>query len=219
MIIKAKLLPAPFIKAAAYFLTWFFRRRFNKMVISQAEILPGHSYLLMCNHFSFWDAFWASYLCLHGIHKHQTMTGFSIMILEKQLRKNMWMRYFGCFSIAPGKASVQESLDYAAEMLNNPGHLLLMYPQGNLESCHIRHIVLKDGVKDIIGRVTGKCQLIWSSNIVEYFESLKPSVYFNMLDCGTNKDFDFNELSNMINKHHQTAIQKQIRFTDEPKGL
>ncbi len=219
MIIKAKLLPASIIKIAGYILSWFLRKRFKKLAISQIEILPGHSYLLMCNHFSFWDAFWAFYLCLHGIHKHQEMTSLSVMILEKQLRKNMWMRYFGCFSIAPGKASVQESLDYAAEVLNTPGQLLLMYPQGNLESSHVRHIVVKDGVKDILSQVTSPCQLIWSGNVVEYFESFKPSVYFNMLDCGTNKDFDLKQLTEKINIHHLKAIQKQIRFTDESNNI
>lgn len=216
MIIKAKQLPVKWIKWTALFLTWFFRKRFNKMIISQAEIKPDHSYLLMCNHFSFWDGFWAAYLCLYGIHKKQAMTGFYIMILEKQLKKNMWLRYFGCFSIAPGKASVQESLDYAAEILNTPGNLLLMYPQGNLESSHVRHIVMKEGIKDIISRVKGKCQLIWSSNLTEYFESLKPSVYFHMLDCGTSGEFDFDKLSEKVNHHHKEAIQKQIRFTTEP---
>ena len=216
MIIKAKPLPAKLILFTGFFLAWFFRRRFNKMIISQVDIMPNHSYLLMCNHFSFWDGFWAAYLSLNGIHEKQPMTGFYIMILKKQLKKNMWMRYFGCFSISPGSVTVNESLDYAAEILNTPGNLLLMYPQGNLESSHIRHIEIKEGINDIISRVKGKCQLIWSSNIVEYFESLKPSIYFNMLDCGTNKDFDLERLSEKINTHHKKAIQKQIRFTTEP---
>ena len=219
MIIKAKLLPARIVETCGYILTWFFRRRFNKLVIDQIKIKPDHSYLLMCNHFSFWDGFWACYLSLHGVHKHQKMTGFYIMILDKQLKKNMWMRYFGCFSIAPGKPSVQESIEYAAELLNKPGNLVLMYPQGNLESSHVRHIVLRNGIKDIIDRVKVKCQLIWCSNVVEYFESFRPSVYFNMLDCGTNENFNYDQLSENINKHHRAAIQKQIRFTDEPEGL
>ncbi|MBK0383212.1 1-acyl-sn-glycerol-3-phosphate acyltransferase [Pedobacter sp. SD-b] len=215
MIIKAKLLPAPIIKATAYFLTWIFRKRFNKMVINEIGIKKQHSYLLMCNHFSFWDGFWAAYLCLHAIHKKQEMTGFYIMVLKKQMQMNPWLRYFGCFSVAPGTSTVNESLSYAAELLSKPGNLVLIFPQGNLESNHVRDIVMKDGINQIVPQIKGDCQLIWSSNFIEYFESLKPSVYFNMLDCGTNHHFNFEDTKSKINSHHKAAMKKQFRFTDD----
>jgi hypothetical protein len=119
----------------------------------------------------------------------------------------------GSFSIDPGKASVNESLDYAAEVLNTPGNLLLYYPQGNLESQHIRHIVFKEGIGEIVTRIKGNCQLIWCSTIIEYFESLKPSIYFNMLDCGTNHEFYFGKLKDKVNQFHNEAIKENVRFT------
>jgi len=132
------------------------------------------------------------------------------------MQKNWWLKYFGAFSIAPGTHSVEESLNYAAGILVRPGNLLLFYPQGNLESSHIRYIEFKEGVAEIIPKINGNCQLLWSSNLTEYFESLKPSVYFNMLDCGTNHDFDFEKLKEKVNKHHLQAIKSLIRFTKEP---
>lgn len=128
---------------------------------------------------------------------------------------NPWLKYFGCFSIAPGTTTVNESLAYAAELLNKPGNLLLMYPQGNLESNHVRKIVMKDGIDQIVTQIKGDCQLLWSSNLIEYFESLKASVYFYMLDCGTNHNFDFDSLGQEINDHHKASIEKQFRFTEE----
>ncbi|RYE50658.1 MAG: hypothetical protein EOP48_19395 [Sphingobacteriales bacterium] len=130
---------------------------------------------------------------------------------------NPWIKRFGCFSIDPGRTTVNESLDHAAELLSTPGNLVLIFPQGNLESSHVREIVIKDGIDYIIPRIKNNCQLIWSSNITEYFESLKPSVYFHMLDCGTNMDFELGTLKEKINRHHKEAIQKQFRFTDEQK--
>lgn len=171
--------------------------------------------MLMSNHFSFWDGFWACYLMLNGIHEGENIKGFYVMILEKQLQKNMFLRFFGCFSIAPGKVSISESLDYAAQVLNTPGNLLVMYPQGNLESQYVRRIVVKEGIAEIVTRITGNCQLIWSSNFIEYFESFKPSIDFNMLDCGTANNFEFEEFSAKINNHHNTVMQKQFRFTTE----
>ena len=98
---------------------------------------------------------------------------------------------------------------------NKPGNLLLIFPQGKLESNHVRHIQMKRGITEIIPKIKGDCQLLWSTNLIEYFESLKPSVYFHMLDCDTNKEFDFDKLHEKINIHHKAAIQKQLRFTRE----
>ena len=216
MIIKAKLLPKPIYIIVAKFLNWYLKKRFNKLVIHDVHIHSGCSYILMCNHLGFWDGFWASYLSYNAINKKQNLNGFYIMILKKQLQKNPWLKYFGCFSIVPHSKSSLESLAYASEILSKPGNLIVMFPQGNLESQYVRHIEIKDGIKNILLLVKGKCQLIWSSNLIEYFESLKPSVYFHMLNCGTNEEFDVEDLKSKINNHHQQSIQKQFRFTTEP---
>lgn len=215
MIIHAKPIPFYVLKKGINFLTWVFRKRFNKLIINKATIYENHSYMLMSNHFSFWDGFWACYLMHNCIHERGNIKGFYVMILEKQLQKNMFLRYLGCFSIAPGKASISESLDYAAQVLNTPGNVLLMYPQGNLESQYVRKIIVKEGIVEIVNRITGNCQLVWSSNFLEYFESFKPSVYFNMLDCGVAKDFKIEDFTQKINQHHSSAMQKQVRFTIE----
>ena len=217
MMIKAKPLPGIVIEWAAIIGTRLFRKRFNKMIINQIEIKPNHSYLLMCNHFSFWDGFFAIYLCLHGIHKRRPMKGFYIMSLKKQMEKHWWLKYLGAFSVSSGARSIEESLNYAAGILSKPGNLLLFYPQGNLESAYVRHIEFKDGIAALIPKIEGDCQLIWCSILTEYFESIKPSVYFNLMDCGTNHEFDFETLKEKVNKHHLQAIQSNIRFTKEPE--
>ena len=132
------------------------------------------------------------------------------------MEKNPWLRYMGSFSVEPGKRSITESFEYAAEMLNKPGNLLMFFPQGELESCHIRHIKFDEGLYEIATRITGNCQLLWTSNIIEYFESIQPSVHFNMLDCGTVKEFDFEALKKKVNIFHREAIERTIRYTKEP---
>jgi len=219
MIIKAKPLPFFLIKTGVLLLLWFFRKRFNKVVLNDIEVKPGHSYILMGNHFGFLDSFFAYYLSLKLIDKKQRIKGIYAMSLKKQMEKKPWMKYAGTFSVDPGKRSVRESIDYAAEILNEPGNLLIFYPQGNLESSHIRHIDIKDGIYEIATRVKGDCQLIWSSVIIEYFESLKPSAYINNLDCGTTKDFDFEEFKRKINDHHLQSMRKLVRYTVEPREV
>ena len=215
MIIKPKLLPLWFLNLCFSVMSWFLERWFNKLVIREVASKPAHSYLLMCNHFSFWDGFWATYLCWRTLRKQHQLNRIYIMVMKKQMQMNPWLRYFGCFSVSPGRASVNESVAYAAELLNTPGNVVLMYPQGNLESNHVREIVMNDGIAHIVSRVQGPCQLLWSSNLVEYFESLSPSVYFDMLDCGIREEFNLLELSWKINAHHREAVKRQFRFTEE----
>lgn len=216
MIIKAKPLPLFFIKLGTALLTLVFRRRFNKMIVNNIELKPNHSYLLLCNHFSFLDGFFAYYLCFKVFNKKQKINGLYTMSVKKQMEMKPWLRRTGSFSVAPGTRSVVESLNYASEILNTPGNVLLYYPQGNLESIHIRHIEFRDGVYEIVNKVKGDCQLIWCSILTEYFESTKPSVYFNLLDCGTNHDFDFEALKEQVDEYHLQALKSHVRFTKEP---
>ncbi|HVW96027.1 MAG TPA: hypothetical protein VHA56_08670 [Mucilaginibacter sp.] len=215
MIIKAKPLPLFLIKWGSSALMWFVRRRFNKMVFTPLEVRGGHSYMLMCNHFGFLDGFFSYYIAFKLIDKQQRIKGLYTMSVKKQMEKNWWLKYCGSFSVEPGTRSVNESLDFAAKILNEPGNILLYYPQGNLESQHIRQIQIMDGIYEIVTRIKGDCQLIWSSNLLEYFESMKPSTYFNLLDCGSNHDFNFEDLKHKINDHHFRSMKKLVRFTRE----
>jgi 1-acyl-sn-glycerol-3-phosphate acyltransferase len=216
MIIKAKPLKPFFFKLAAAILNPFIKVRFNKTVINGIDIKPGHSYILMCNHFSFADGFFAFYLCNKVFWAKNKMRRFYTMVLKKQMQSNLWLQHVGAFSVDPRKRSVGESLKYAAETLSTPGNLLLFFPQGNLESHHITHIHFEDGLKEIIPLIKGPCQLIWCSTIIEFFESTKPSIHYNMLDCGTNETFDFEALKANVNTYHLNTLNKYVRFTDKP---
>ncbi len=216
MIIQSKPLSLFWLKVGGYCLTKLLKIfYFNKLIIRPAEIKSDHSYILSCNHFSFGDGFLGFYLAYQVLIKQGKMKRLYIMSLKKQMEMNWWLRYLGSFSIEPGKYSVRETMAYAAEIMNEPGNLLLFFPQGNLESCHIRTILFQDGLSELVPKIKGKCQLLWSSNILEYFESIRPSVYFNMLDCGTSENFDFDKLQEDVNRHHKESIKQNIRFTKE----
>ena len=216
MIIKNKPLPRIILLPLLRLMFWVLKKFYKKIKLYDVPINPNSSYLLMCNHIGFLDGFWALYLSYYGINSKQKVNNYYILILKKQLQKNSLLRYFGCFSIVPHSKTSIESINYAAEILSQPGNVLIMFPQGNIDSQYVRHIEFKDGLSKIIPQVNGNCQLIWSSNLTEYFESLKPTLFCHMLDCGTNQHFNFNELKSNVNQHHKNAIQKQIRFTIEP---
>lgn len=215
MIIKGKPLNTFLFKCCTALIGFVLKIKLNKIVIDQIEIKPNHSYLLMCNHFGFADGFLAFYLCRKILFGKNKMKRLHIMSLKKQMLKNSWLKYIGSFSVDPKRRSMTESFDYAAQILSEPGNVLLFYPQGNLESNHVRQINFEYGINEIVPKIKGNCQLIWSSNLIEYFESINPSLYYNMLDCGTNLDYDFESLVRKVNDHHRKSIFKNFRFTQE----
>ncbi len=215
MIIKGKPLSPFFYKFVCFWVELILKCYLRKFKLRKVDLNPNHSYILMSNHFSFLDGLFAFYITRNHFFKPGYMKQMHIMSLKRQMQKNPWLRLIGSFSVDPGKLSIQESFSHAANLLNQPGNLLLFYPQGNLESLHVREIYFEDGLNQIVPQIIGPCQIIWSSNIIEYFEGVRPEISFNLLDCGLVKDYDFKEIQERINHHHQDVILKGFRFTLE----
>ena len=196
----------PFIQHLFHrYVNYRVRKAFNVMDYKPIGIKPDHSILLLCNHFSWWDGFWAGWLTDQYLQRD-----FYIMMQEDQLESRRWLRLMGGFSINRKSKEVINSLNYAAELLNHPQNLVTVFPQGALVSNHSAEIHIERGIGHIVKKVRGDCQIIYYSAFVEYFESLKPSIYFHLLDCGTNHHFDFDRLSAQISEHHRQALKNQV---------
>ena len=191
-------------KLFAPYLAYRLRKAFKVLKHDDVEVFPGHSVLLLCNHFSWWDGFFSGHLTQTYLKRD-----FFIMMQEDHLQKRMFFNRVGGFSINRKSKEVVESLQYAAKLLDNPNNLVAIFPQGALESNHIDEINIERGIDYIVKKIKGDCQVIYYSAFIEYFESLKPSVYFRFLNCGTNRDFDFEKVKVMINDHHKKALKEQ----------
>ena len=191
-------------KLFAPYLACRLRKAFKVLKHDDVEVFPGHSVLLLCNHFSWWDGFFSGHLTQTYLKRD-----FFIMMQEDHLQKRMFFNRVGGFSINRKSKEVVESLQYAAKLLDNPNNLVAIFPQGALESNHIDEINIERGIDYIVKKIKGDCQVIYYSAFIEYFESLKPSVYFRFLNCGTNHDFDFEKVKVMINDHHKKALKEQ----------
>ncbi len=192
-------------KLFAPYLAYRLRKAFNVLKHDQVEIMPGHSILLLCNHFSWWDGFFAGHLTQTCLHRD-----FHIMMQEDHIEKRLFFNFLGGFSINRKSKEVVKSLQYAAQLLDNPKNLVTVFPQGELISNHTKEINIERGIDYIVKKIKGDCQIIYYSAFIEYFESLKPSVYFHFLDCGTNHDFDYETVKSLINEHHKKALKEQI---------
>jgi len=115
------------------------------------DIKPdSRSILLIGNHFSWWDGFFATYLNYKIFHKK-----LHVMMLEEELRTRLFLNKAGAFSVKKGDRSVVDSLNYASEILNDLNNLLIMYPQGEIISQHNRSVQFEKGIGKILYGLQG----------------------------------------------------------------
>ncbi|HWZ35124.1 MAG TPA: lysophospholipid acyltransferase family protein [Mucilaginibacter sp.] len=194
------------------FSNWFaiymrFRMRsyFNQLVVTPFEPKEGHSILLLCNHFSWWDGLWGNYLAYWHLNRK-----LYIMMQEDHLQKRMLLNLFGGFSINRTSREMIKSLQYAAGLLNDKQNLVVVFPQGSLISNHTTEISVERGIELLIKNIKGPCQIVYSCALIDYFESLKPSVFFHLFDCGVAGELTLEELTKKINGFHQQALKDQL---------
>ena len=177
------------IKARFYKLTDFFWKHYIRLIIKnnffeikthfENKIVINKSILIIGNHFSWWDGF-----IIYFINKIYFKKHFHVMMLEEELVKRKFLRTAGAFSIKKNSRESIHSINYSAEVLNKPQNMLLMFPQGKIESMHISHINFEKGIYKIVERLKGRVEIVFSVAMVEYLSNRKPtiSIYLKTFD-------------------------------------
>ena len=126
---------------------WWIGRNFKEVNVQPFEPRPGHSILLLTNHFSWWDGFIANRTAVYDLKKQ-----FYIMMQQDQFDQHRYFRYIGAYSIQKGSRAILDSLSYSAGILNDPDNLIVIFPQGELYSNHETHIRVETGVHSGLSR-------------------------------------------------------------------
>jgi len=102
------------------------------------------------------------------------------MILEETAREHIFFKYGRTFTIRKNSRDMIASLDYAADLLENPDNMVLIFPQGRLYPNFTDHINFQKGILSIINKAEGKFNILFAAAFVQYFKHLKPSatIYF-----------------------------------------
>jgi len=196
------------IKAAHHwFYTFFFyryilyilKKDFKRIEIEGYWPKSDRAALMIGNHISWWDGFWALYLNKKIVKKR-----LHVMMLEEQLKQRGFMSKLGGFSINPGTRSVVESLNYATELLSDPTNLLLLYPQGKLFSMHQPQNNFEPGVERILKNCQ-QSQILFYAAFPDYFADRRPTLFFYL------KEVEF--------KRYSTAALNELyqQFYDESR--
>ena len=185
---------------------WIVSRHFHEIIHNGIEIDPNKSVLLIANHFSFWDS-----LILYIINQKVLKKTFHVMVREDTTLHLKYVRYGGAFSINKKSRGMLESLDYAAELLENPQNLVLIFPQGKLYSNFVNEINFEKGIIKVIQKAEGKFQLLFATTFIQYFKHKKQSVtvYLKREEHAGN---NFEHIKNTYQKHYENTKLQQTEI-------
>lgn len=163
--------------------------------------------LLIPNHFSWWDGFFAYFLNLYLFKKK-----FHVMMLEKELSKRPIFKYIGAFSVEQKSETVEETLNYTSELLNNKDNLVLMFPQGRIESNHKEKVTFRKGIEYLVNNSGNNFQLIYSTTLIDYLANRKATAYMYLEKLALFKGITVKELEEKYNEFYQKAknIQSEL---------
>lgn len=181
------------------------RWNFNEVLIKGNFTDRNLPVLIISNHISWWDGFWAEYLNLKIFRRKY----FYFMMLEEQLKKNRFLNYTGGFSVKKKTKSVIETLNYTSELLTDNRNIVLMFPQGEIQSLYNDEIGFEKGLEYTLRKIKGEIQIIFLVSLVDYFSQQKPSLfmYFMEYHC---PDFTTVTLEKEYSDFHAGCIKNNI---------
>ena len=150
------------------------KNSFHECIIKSDIKKTEKPVLLLCNHTSWWDGIWALHLNEQLFQKK-----YHFMMLEEQLKKNWFFQYTGGYSIKKSSRSIVESLKYTAQLLENKNNLVLMFPQGKIQSMHRTEFVFEKGIERILKQLKNEIQVVFEVNLIDYLSNPKPTAYLN----------------------------------------
>lgn len=175
-------------------------------VIGDIDTCSNRSILLLSNHCSWWDGFWQLNLNMKVFKKK-----FHFMMLEEQLRKHWYFNYTGGFSVKIAARSAVETIQYSAELLSHPENLVLMFPQGKVESMHKQTFSFEKGVERILQRTErSNVQIVFLVNSIDYFINRKPILYHYIKEYKDNNT-DYITIENNYNAFFNESINQQTK--------
>ena len=109
-------------------------------------------------------------------------------MLEEQLKHYWFFNHIGAFSVKKGSKSILESLNYSLEILNDPDNILIIFPQGKVESIYLNSIHFEKGALKLAHDAwPNKTLIVFNCNLIDWRENQKP-IFNSYLKLSTNKE-------------------------------
>ena len=152
------------------------------------NIDKSKSLIVTPNHFSWWDGFFVYWLNKKILNKK-----LFIMMLEEQLKRYWFFQKIGCYSIDLNDSKKMfTSLKYTLGLTQIPENVIIIYPQGEIQSYELRPFELKDGVDFLAKKSKSDFQIIPIAFKIHYTNERLPIVYARFGKLLSSKDVAVN---------------------------
>lgn len=131
------------------------------------------------------------------------------MMLEEQLKKFSFFNKTGGYSIQKKSRSIIESIDYTAELLSNKQNMVLLFPQGKIETIYTRNFQFESGIERIRGKISNDLQIVFMVNLIDYFSNRKPGLYMYVSEYQKN-NFDTKTIQEEYNAFYARCIAENV---------
>jgi 1-acyl-sn-glycerol-3-phosphate acyltransferase len=186
------------------FIRLFMRIQFRKITIHGSIKAEGKSLLVIGNHFSWWDGFFALV-----VRKKVFGRKLHVMILEEELSKRPFLARLGAFSIKKNSRSATETLRYASDLLNDPANMVLLFPQGKFQSHHQHPLSFEKGWLRIAQKAGGPFQVVFMAYLTDYFAHPRPELSIYLANFDPPEKFDNQDFEDAYNAFLHHCIQQQ----------
>lgn len=185
---------------------WNINRNFQKVEITGTYEEKGKPLLIIANHISWWDGFWVVYFRQKVVKRR-----FHFMMLEEQLQKNWFLRYAGGFSINKKSKTIIDTIQYTQALLENPENMVLIFPQGKIESHYLTTLTFEKGIQKIVTK-SKNAQILFSVHLIDYFSNKKPTlfIYFKEWEPLSPQE----DIEEQYNYFYQSCIEIQKQKTE-----
>ncbi|MEN9919903.1 MAG: hypothetical protein RL662_2339 [Bacteroidota bacterium] len=181
------------------------RRYFRNIYFDGSFADRGKPVLIIANHFSWWDGFIQILLNQKVLNKK-----FHVMMLEEELKKNLILNSTGAFSIKKNSRTVIDSLNYSVQLLKNSCNMVLIFPQGKIESVYTHNFVFEKGIDYILKRLSDDVQVVFNVNLIDYFSFKQPSLSINYKEYKVNHKEDILSIEAAFNDYIHACMNKQV---------
>lgn len=189
---------------------WILRHFASLKFIGEIIVKNNHSCVMLMNHCSYNDGAILYRICRKILKKE-----FKAVVIEEQLNAFPLLRYVGCFSVSKKSRNMIESLNYAAELLQNPKVMLGVYPQGGLYSMHLNRVHFESGLGYIFKQAkTSPSQVFFGVTLLDYLESFKPIARVYLIEYEGQRKVE--EMEKAYNQFYAECKKKQQHLFNPP---
>lgn len=181
---------------------WIIHRHFGVVELKNEFDDRNLPVLLLSNHVSWWDGFFAMYLNVNVLRRK-----FHFMMLEEQLKKFPFFNQTGGYSILKKSKEVIESINYTAELLRDHGNMVLLFPQGKIESIYTTSFQYESGIGRIIEKTGCEIHILFMANLIDYFSHRKPGLYIYVSEYQNDK-YDTKSIQDAYNLFYAHCISE-----------